>query len=88
MPLPSPSSCANSPPVQPITIFGDGKQSRDFIFVKDVARANLLASEAQTAGEVFNVCSGRETTLLDLLEELSEISPGSLQVRFDAPRPG
>ena len=73
---------------QPITIYGDGKQSRDFVFVKDVARANLLASKADAAGEAFNVCTGRETSLLDLLEELSEVSPTSPQVRFESPRPG
>jgi UDP-glucose 4-epimerase len=73
---------------EPITIYGDGKQSRDFIFVKDVVRANLLAAESDAAGEAFNICTGRETTLLDLLEELSEVSPRQPQVRFEAPRPG
>jgi nucleoside-diphosphate-sugar epimerase len=72
----------------PITIFGDGKQSRDFIFVKDVARANLLAAESDAAGDSFNVCTGHETSLLDLLEELSEVAPRSPEVRFSAPRSG
>jgi UDP-glucose 4-epimerase len=73
---------------EPITIYGDGKQNRDYIFVKDVVRANLLAAEAEVAGEVFNICTGTETSLLDLLEELSELSPNRPQVRFDVPRPG
>jgi UDP-glucose 4-epimerase len=73
---------------EPITIHGDGKQSRDFIFVKDVARANLLAAEADAGGEAINICTGHETSLLDLLEELSELSPTAPQVRFDGPRPG
>ncbi len=73
---------------EPITIYGDGKQSRDFIFVKDVVCANLMAAESNAAGEAFNICTGRETSLLDLLEELSEISPRQPEVRFDAPRPG
>jgi UDP-glucose 4-epimerase len=73
---------------EPITIFGDGNQSRDFIFVKDVVRANLLASESNAAGEAFNICTGHETTLLDLLEELSQISPQQPEVRFEAPRLG
>ena len=73
---------------EPITIFGDGKQSRDFIFVKDVVRANLQAAESDACGEVFNICSGQETTLLDLLEELSELSPRQPEVHFEAPRPG
>ena len=73
---------------EPITIYGDGKQSRDFIFVKDVVRANLMAAESSAAGEAFNICTGRETTLLDLLEELSEVAPRQPEVRFDTPRPG
>ncbi|MEW6094025.1 MAG: SDR family oxidoreductase [Chloroflexota bacterium] len=73
---------------QPIDIYGDGKQSRDFVYVKDVVRANLLAAESEAAGEAYNVCSGKETTLLDLLEELSEVSPCQPEVRFEAPRPG
>jgi nucleoside-diphosphate-sugar epimerase len=78
---------------QPIVIFGNGKQTRDFIFVKDVVRANLLASTSEAAGEAFNVCTGRETSMLDLMEELSELAPRQQQgsapeVRFEAPRPG
>jgi UDP-glucose 4-epimerase len=73
---------------EPITIYGDGKQSRDFIFVKDVVRANLQAAESDAAGEAFNICTGQETTLLDLLEELSEVSPSQPEVLFEAPRPG
>ena len=73
---------------EPLTIYGDGKQSRDFIFVKDVVHANLLAASSDSAGEVFNICTGHETNLLDLLEELSEISPRQPQVYFEASRPG
>ena len=47
-----------------------------------------MAAESDVAGEAFNICTGRETTLLDLLEELSELSPNQPKVRFDAPRPG
>jgi len=71
-----------------ISIYGDGKQSRDFIFVKDVVRANLLAAKSKVAGEAFNICTGRETTLLDLLEELSEVSSQQPKVQFEAARPG
>lgn len=73
---------------EPITIYGDGKQSRDFIFVKDVVRANLLAGASKAAGEAYNICTGHETSLLDLLEEMSEVSPRQPLVRFDPPRPG
>jgi UDP-glucose 4-epimerase len=77
---------------QPITIFGDGKQTRDFIFVRDVVEANLLAAASPAAGEAFNVCTGRETDLLELMEELSELmlkrSGSGPQVVFGPPRPG
>ncbi|HEX7541477.1 MAG TPA: SDR family oxidoreductase [Anaerolineales bacterium] len=73
---------------KPIIIYGDGKQSRDFIFVKDVVRANLLAAESDAAGESFNICTGCETNLLDLMEELSELLPHQPVVRFEASRPG
>lgn len=71
-----------------LTVYGDGNQSRDFIFVKDVVRANLLAAASQKAGEACNICSGRETRLLDLLEELSELYAKQPEVRFEAARPG
>jgi nucleoside-diphosphate-sugar epimerase len=73
---------------EPITIYGDGHQSRDFIFVKDVVRANLRAAESDRAGEAFNICTGKETTLLELLEQLSESSPYQPEVHFEAPRQG
>jgi len=53
----------------PITIFGDGSQTRDFVSVLDVVRANLAAAEARTIrGEAFNVCTGVETTVRELAE--------------------
>lgn len=73
---------------EPITIFGDGRQSRDFIYVKDVVSANLLAASSEAAGEAYNICTGQETSLLSLLEELSEISPHTPEVRFAPARPG
>ena len=74
---------------RPVTIFGDGGQSRDLIYVGDVVRANLAASEHENApGQVFNVCTGRETRILDLLETLSELFPGAPPAEFAPPRPG
>jgi UDP-glucose 4-epimerase len=71
------------------TIFGDGYQRRDFVYVKDVVQANLLAAEArEAAGQVFNVCSGKETSLVELLEVLSAVLPGSPPPRYAPPRPG
>jgi len=71
------------------TIFGDGGQSRDLIFVGDVVRANLLAAEhPAAAGEVLNVCTGRKTRILDLVEALYELLPGAPAPRFAPARSG
>ena len=74
---------------QPITIFGDGGQTRDLINVRDVVRANLSVSEHPDApGKTFNICTGNETRLLDLLEILYDLFPTVPQAEFAAPRPG
>lgn len=70
-------------------VFGDGKQTRDFIYISDVVRANLLAAEAESAaGQVFNICSGTEASLLDLLELLASILPNAPRAEFIDPRLG
>ncbi|MGC8856829.1 MAG: NAD-dependent epimerase/dehydratase family protein, partial [Anaerolineae bacterium] len=70
-------------------IFGDGGQTRDLIFVGDVARANLLAAEhPAAAGQVFNICTGQETRVLDLLDVLLPLFPAAPPPVFGAPRPG
>jgi UDP-glucose 4-epimerase len=51
-------------------IFGDGRQTMDFVFAEDIARANLAAAEADVSDEVFNVASGTETSLNDLAQIL------------------
>ena len=74
---------------RPVTVFGDGGQTRDLINVHDVVRANLIASEhPNAAGEVFNVCTGLETRLLDLLDVMYELFPGAPGPEFVAPRAG
>jgi UDP-glucose 4-epimerase len=74
---------------KPVTVFGDGGQTRDLINVRDVVRANLVASEHPEApGQVFNVCTGRETRLLDLLEVLYDLFPGAPEAVFAEPRSG
>ncbi len=71
------------------TIHGDGLQSRDFIFADDVARANLIAADTpQATGEIINICSGSETTILDILNTLREIIPDTPEAEFGLPRPG
>jgi UDP-glucose 4-epimerase len=55
-------------------IFGTGEQTRDFVFVADVVRANLRAAEAPAAGKTFNIGTGRQVTISQLFEELCQIS--------------
>jgi nucleoside-diphosphate-sugar epimerase len=74
---------------KPITVFGDGGQSRDLINVRDVVRSNLIASEHSAApGKIFNICTGIETRLLDLLEVLDELFPNAPKPVFTEPRTG
>ncbi|OGJ84195.1 MAG: hypothetical protein A2268_10580 [Candidatus Raymondbacteria bacterium RifOxyA12_full_50_37] len=72
------------------TIFGDGLQSRDFVFVKDIVAANLLAMRCVKAGkgEVFNIASSSQTNLLDLLRILGEIEGRELKPQFREARAG
>jgi UDP-glucose 4-epimerase len=56
------------------TIFGDGTQTRDYIYVGDVVRAQLAAGDAEAIGEI-NVGTGRETSVLDLVEVMRELEP-------------
>ena len=72
------------------TVFGDGLQSRDFVFVKDVVQANLLAMHSERAGqgEAFNVATGRAATLLDLLRILGDLAGRTIAPVFKDARPG
>lgn len=63
----------------PITLLGDGLQSRDFIHVSDVARANLRALDAGVSG-VVNVATGKPETLLQLIEYIEEAGGRSVEV--------
>lgn len=71
------------------TIFGDGRQTRDWVEVSDVMRANLLAADADATGPV-NIGWGRETSVLELLDALGDVGDrGSLEEPEFAPaRPG
>jgi len=76
---------AKTPPV----IFGDGEQSRDFTFIDDVVRANLLASQSRgVAGEVFNIAAGNRITLNNLLVTLTDITGCKAEAIHSEPRPG
>lgn len=68
-------------------IHGDGKQSRDFIFVKDVAAANVLALNSDYHG-VLNIGTGKTKTLLDLVECIEKAGNRAAKYRLGAARPG
>ncbi len=72
-------------------IYGDGQQSRDFTYIENVVRANLLAVEApaeKVAGQVFNIAGGQSISLLQLVAELNRLTGQSLKPQFEPPRAG
>ncbi|MGH7180600.1 MAG: dTDP-glucose 4,6-dehydratase, partial [Nitrospiraceae bacterium] len=72
-----------------IEIHGDGKQTRDFIFVKDTADATVRAYQsAETRGKMFNLCSGEETSVNTIVNKLLEITGSKVQIRNVEKRPG
>ncbi len=73
----------------PPVIYGDGQQTRDFVFVENVAQANLLAADAVKApGKVINMAEGRSTSLLQLIESLNQLLGTDVQPKFEPRRPG
>ena len=67
-------------------IFGDGRQTRDYVFVGDVARATLAA--AGRRGGVFNVGTGRETSVVELFEACRRVTGVEIEAELVPPRPG
>jgi UDP-glucose 4-epimerase len=73
------------------TIFGDGKQSRDFVSIRNVVEANLSGAESpanKVAGRTFNIGTGSSINLLDLVDELNRQIGQDLKPHFGAPRAG
>lgn len=77
---------------QGITFFGDGAQERDFVYVGDVVRHLIAAMDrlrgGAAGGDVFNVCSGRVTTIRQLAETVATLSNATLRVNNAPPRAG
>jgi nucleoside-diphosphate-sugar epimerase len=74
---------------QGATIYGDGRQTRDFIYVADVVRANLLACRSEkAAGQVLNIGTGRGRSLLNLHSELAALSGAPIPLTFLPARAG
>lgn len=79
---------------QPLTVFGDGKQTRDYVFVKDVARANVLASSAKLPadggldGPAFNIATAKQRSVLDLAQSVGGVMGKQAKLEFAPPRAG
>ncbi|HEX2941634.1 MAG TPA: NAD-dependent epimerase/dehydratase family protein [Rhodopila sp.] len=73
----------------PISIFGDGEQTRDFVYVGDVVRALLAAMTLRPSNApVFNVCTGTPTTVRMLAQVIAELAGKPLDARMESPRAG
>jgi UDP-glucose 4-epimerase len=79
---------------QPLSIFGDGRQTRDYVSVKDVARANVMASSvalpsgADHDTRAFNIATGTERSVLELAEAVGRVVGRRPELRMEAARPG
>jgi len=72
-----------------LTIFGDGQQTRDFVFVQDIADALLLASQNNNAnGQIFNIGTGKATTIKSLAKTLLQLTNSKVEVQFAPERSG
>ncbi len=71
---------------EPITIYGDGKQTRDFISVKDVAEANLWAAISKRRTGLYNVGTGTSISINDLVKKIFKITGKKVPVKFEPPR--
>jgi UDP-glucose 4-epimerase len=79
---------------QKLTVFGDGRQTRDYVFVKDVARANVLASSAALPpgtdldAPAINIATGTQRSVLDLAKSIGQVMGVTPELEFAPPRPG
>ncbi|PPJ63629.1 SDR family NAD(P)-dependent oxidoreductase [Cuspidothrix issatschenkoi] len=71
---------------QPPLIFGNGEQTMDFVYIEDIARANILAAKADITDQVFNIASGIETSLNDLAHSLLKVMGSDLQPEYKPER--
>lgn len=70
-----------------LVVYGDGEQIRDFVFVKDVVKANILAAESKETG-VFNIAGGKRITINDLASLIIRLCEKKLEIEYADPRPG
>ena len=73
---------------EPITIYGDGEQTRDFIFVKDVVSANVLAADNEKANGVFNVATGSAISINDIVRLVIDETKSKSKIIYEKERAG
>lgn len=79
---------------KPLTIFGDGRQTRDYVFVKDVARANVMASTVALPpvttheSRAFNIATSKEMSVLELADAVGSAMGRKPEIEFAEPRAG
>ena len=75
---------------EPLTVFGDGEQTRDFCYVDNAVSANLLAATTsrKLCGDVMNIAGGRRISLNDLIAQIGRVLGTSPKVKYDPPRLG
>jgi UDP-glucose 4-epimerase len=72
---------------QPV-INGDGEQTRDFVYVSDIARANILSMKSNSPEKVFNIGTGRETSINDIFQYIKTIMNSTIKEKHGAPKLG
>jgi len=72
---------------KPPIIYGDGEQSRDFTFIKDVIKANIIGAGSDACG-VFNIGGGENSTVNDLAKTIITLTGKDLHPEYQQPRPG
>lgn len=73
---------------EPVIIYGDGNQTRDFVYAKDVAEANYLAATKEEVNGVFNIGVGRSTSIKDLAEMIIKLTGSLSKIKYEAERAG
>lgn len=73
---------------EPMVIYGDGEQTRDFVYVKDVVAANVLAAETAGVNGVFNVANGQTISINELAHKINAITGAGCEIIYQPPRAG
>lgn len=73
---------------EPVTIHGDGTQTRDFVHVRDVVRANLLAATTDRVGRAYNIGTGTAVSIREVADQISRIVDSECEVIHEEPREG